>query len=66
MQEVGLEREYTAHSTRHASTSRALSKGLDLNVIKHAAGWLEDSKVFDKFYNRPVKISKNFAETVCS
>lgn len=67
MKEAGIEEHYSAHSTRHASTSKAFSKGIDLNTIKNAAGWSEKSSVFAKFYNKPVKyLENNFAEAVLS
>ena len=67
MQEASLEKEYTAHSTRHASTSKVLSNVLDLTVIKHAEGGSKDSRVFAQFYNRRVKNSEGcFVETVFS
>ena len=45
---------FTAHSTRHASTSCAATKGVDLNVIRSTAGWTGASEVFGRFYNRPI------------
>ena len=66
MKESGVEQQYTAHSTRHASTSKALSKGLDLNTIKKAAGWSKSSKIFARFYNRLIEDSETFPEIVFS
>ncbi|KAL0831119.1 hypothetical protein ABMA28_001990 [Loxostege sticticalis] len=43
---------YSAHSTRHASTSAAHRAGVNLEVIRKAAGWTESSKVFLKYYNK--------------
>lgn len=61
----GISSEYTSHSIRHASTSSALAKGVDLSVIKNLAGWSENSKVFEKFYNRPiVQDPSTFAKSV--
>lgn len=54
---------FTAHSTRHASTSAALRKGLSVDVITKTAGW-SLSSTFAKFYNRPVSDGKRFLETV--
>lgn len=42
----GVEDSYTAYSTRHASSSAALKKGINLDRIKQAAGWSERSKTF--------------------
>lgn len=50
----GISQEFSAHSTRHAATSAALKKGLDIRIIKSTAGWSQESKVFAKFYNRPI------------
>jgi integrase len=45
---------FTAHSTRHASTSAANRKGVSLDLIKKSAGWTGNSLVFAKYYNRPL------------
>ncbi|OXU30413.1 hypothetical protein TSAR_012517, partial [Trichomalopsis sarcophagae] len=67
MRKAGIAEEFTAHSTRHASTSKAVNQGLDISTIKSAATWSEKSKVFSKFHNRPIKGNeRNFAETVFS
>ncbi|CAD6225121.1 GSCOCG00011809001-RA-CDS, partial [Cotesia congregata] len=50
----GVSEEFTGYSTRHASTSSAFRKGLDINVIKSTAGWSKSSEVFARFYNRPL------------
>lgn len=58
----GVDQEYTAHSTRHASTSAAMKKGVDINLIKKAAGWSKESQVFFKHYNRVIEPKeKSFA-----
>ncbi|XP_014215034.1 uncharacterized protein LOC106644151 [Copidosoma floridanum] len=54
LSETGIQKEFTAHSTRHSSTSKAKAQGLDISIIKNAAGWSEASKVFNKFYNKPI------------
>lgn len=60
--ECGVGPEYGAHSTRHASTSAALKKGISLDLIRRAAGWTDESQVFFKYYNRPVESSSaNYA-----
>lgn len=43
---------FTAHSTRHAATSKAYSVGVSLDVIRKTAGWSSNSTVFAKYYNR--------------
>lgn len=57
--------DFSAHSTRHAATSTAFKKGINLNIIKNTVGWSENSKVFAKFYNRPIVPDKGvFAAAV--
>lgn len=55
---------FGAHSTRHASTSAALRKGLHIDLIRKSAGWSSKSCTFAKFYNRPLLEANNFLETV--
>ncbi|XP_049871510.1 uncharacterized protein LOC126370598 [Pectinophora gossypiella] len=45
---------FTAHSTRHAATSRAHQLGVNLDLIRKTAGWSGSSNVFGRFYNRVV------------
>ena len=33
---------FTAHSTRHASTSAAKRRGVDLDLIRKTAGWTKN------------------------
>nr|CAI5822774.1 unnamed protein product [Callosobruchus analis] len=56
-------RIFTSHSTRHASTSAALRKGLSVDNSQRTAGWTSDSSVFARFYNRPLT-STSFAYSV--
>jgi len=60
----GIDSSFTAHSTRHVSTSLASLKGIDLNQIKETAGWSSKSNVFFNFYKRPVKNKSSFATAV--
>lgn len=57
---------FTAHSTRHASTSAGFNQGLSLETIRKAAGWSESSQVFARFYNRQVVAEEQFARTILS
>ena len=43
--------QFTAHSTRSASTSHALSKGVPFNDILKVANW-SSKGTFEKFYHR--------------
>ncbi|CAH1999730.1 unnamed protein product [Acanthoscelides obtectus] len=56
---------FSAHSTRHASTSAADRKGVSYDTIRTAAGWTEKSKTFAVFYKKPL-LSKelDFANAV--
>ena len=54
---------FKAHSTRGSSTSLAYLKGLNLNYLRKAAGWTNDS-TFAKFYKKP--IVKSFSEAILS
>ena len=61
----GIDNRFTAHSTRHAATSAADLKGIDINIIKSTAGWSENSRVFARFYKRTVEPNRGtFASTV--
>lgn len=58
---------FSAHSTRHASTSNAKKLGVHIDLIKNTAGWSGNSKVFAKFYNRYINDhneSEEFAVTI--
>ncbi|CAG5109252.1 Protein of unknown function [Cotesia congregata] len=43
---------FSAHSTRHASTSKAHKLGVNIDEIRKTAGWSGTSNTFGKFYNR--------------
>lgn len=45
---------FSAHSTRHASTSRARHFGLSVDTIRKTAGWSGTSSTFAKFYDRTI------------
>lgn len=58
---------FTAHSTRHASTSAANRAGLNIDLIRRTAGWSEHSATFARFYNRPVSQDPlSFSNTICN
>lgn len=65
LEECGIDTSiFSAHSTRHASTSRAAQKGVALDLIKRAAGWTGASRVFAEFYNRPIINPEDFSNAV--
>lgn len=45
---------FSAHSTRHAATSRAHACGVNIDLIRKTAGWSNSSSTFAKFYNRTI------------
>ena len=55
---------YKGHSFRHASTSKASRNSANLDVIFSRAGWSKGSKMFARFYNRPIDERCTFAEAV--
>lgn len=55
---------FSAHSTRHASTSAAYRKGVNIDDIRRAAGWTGESTTFGRFYNRPIINNRSFSEAI--
>ena len=66
LKECGIDEHFTAHSTRHAATSCAASKGVPVDAIKRAANWTGESQVFANFYNRPIINADAFSAAVLS
>ncbi|CAB0000713.1 unnamed protein product [Nesidiocoris tenuis] len=56
--------QFSPHSTRHATTSAALRRGMSIDQIKSQAGWSQKSETFAKFYNRPLNHSDSILEHV--
>lgn len=54
LRDSGVEAGFTAHSFRHAATSAAHRGGASIDAIFQAAGWTPSSRMFAKFYNRPL------------
>ncbi|XP_053993928.1 uncharacterized protein LOC128884526 [Hylaeus volcanicus] len=56
---------FTAYSTRHASTSAAKRKGLDLDTLRRTGDWTVNSQTFAKFYDLPLlNPTDSFANTI--
>ena len=55
--------EFKGHSFRHVATSKAAEKGIPIDTILKKAGWCAGSKVFAKYYNKPIR-EDNFAHAV--
>lgn len=66
LEESGIDTSvFSAHSTRHASTSAARMRGVSIDEIRRTAGWTGSSTSFGRFYNRPVSNdSVSFAEAI--
>lgn len=65
LQESGVDTSiYSGHSTRHASTSAAFQRGVDIETIRKAAGWTPNSSSFARFYCRPVLTTSLYASQV--
>lgn len=58
--------KYSAHSFRHSATSKASQLGVNVDTILKRIGWSAKSKVFAKFYKRPIEQASEFAEKVLS
>ncbi|XP_058809947.1 uncharacterized protein LOC131675119 [Phymastichus coffea] len=56
---------FSAHSTRHASTSTAKRKGVGIDIL-YSAGWTETSQTFEKFYDREIIVNNrdSFANAI--
>lgn len=67
LKEAGIDLNiFSAHSTRHASTSAAQRSGVSIEQIQKTAGWSNNSLMFAKHYNRPVvKDPTIFSKAIC-
>ena len=62
--QCGIHKQFTAHSTRSASTSKACFADVPVDLIMEKAGWTRQS-TFTRFYKRPVvKSTDPFADAV--
>ncbi|VEN46833.1 unnamed protein product [Callosobruchus maculatus] len=56
---------YSGYSIRHAAVSSADRAGVNIEVIRKAAGWSDKSSVFCSFYKRPIHSApETFAKAV--
>lgn len=55
---------FSGHSFRHAAISKAFVKGINTDTIFQRVGWTGKSKMFVKFYNRPLDNRARFAEAI--
>ena len=45
---------FTGHSVRHAASSAAKLRGIDIRTINRTASWTKESKMFANYYNKPI------------
>ena len=62
LEEARVDPCFKAHSTRHASTSKALSFGVPLDEILSTAGW-SSQNTFSRFYHRRC-VDSTFAKSI--
>lgn len=63
LQKAGINTQiFSAHSTRSASTSKAVTS-VSADVVLKTAGWSEES-IFRRFYKRPVAITDQMSKAV--
>ena len=63
MQSAGIETSFGAHSTRHASTSKASDLNVPIDQILTKAGW-SSHHTFAQFYRRPIMEENTFADAI--
>jgi len=63
LQDCGVEAHFAPHSTRHAATSAAWRRGVDVDLILRTAGWSAASSTFANHYHRPLSTC-SFASSV--
>lgn len=56
---------FKPHSTRHAATSAAHNRGVSIECIMQAAGWLQQT-TFTRFYKRQLIQKTEFAKAILS
>jgi site-specific recombinase XerD len=64
MAKAGIDvQTFKPHSTRSASTSKAMSKDVPINIILSTAGW-SNAGTFQKFYHKNQEQKGQFARKV--
>jgi integrase len=65
LKEAGINTDtFHAHSFRHASSSKAVRGGINIDTILKRVGWSSKSHVFAKYYNRPIDCSSEYSNVV--
>ena len=62
LQELGVGEQFSAYSSRHASTSMAARAAVPTQKILNSAGWASET-TFSRFYNRPLQPRDTQEET---
>ena len=57
--------DFSAHSTRAASASKAKQKGLSIDVIVDTMGWSR-TRAFAAYYDQPCVQPRTFSDTILS
>lgn len=57
-------KEFSAHSYRHAASSTAANRGVNVDVIMKSVGWSATSKTFATFYHKPIVTNNMLADAV--
>lgn len=55
---------FSAHSTQHVATSQTAKKEVSFDLIKRAARWTDEFRVFENFYHRPIVNPEDFSNAV--
>jgi integrase len=55
---------FSGHSFRHASSSKAASKGINTDSIMQRVGWTPGSDTFAKFYKKPIITRSDYAISI--
>lgn len=62
LKDCGINQQFSAHSTRSASTSKAATANVDINSILRTAGW-SNCQTFATYYKKPI-VDNNFGNAV--
>lgn len=58
--------EFGSHSYRHAATSMAAKRGVNVDIIMKSVGWSNKSRTFATFYHKPIVNNTALADAVLS
>lgn len=58
--------EFKAHSYRHAATSTAADRGVNVDVLMKSVGWSNNSRTFATFYHKPIIKNTMLSDAIIS